>query len=369
MLFTSIILFTSDTIRPAEKDSQVYTSQKHKFRVVKVLTNLEYPWALAFLPDKSMLITERSGFIKLYDGKRTFLIKNVPKVDLYGQGGLLDIALHPDFVKNRYLFITYSKRFSNGEIKTVLARAKLISNNLSNLTVIFKMNKGGYTGRHFGARIAFLKDKTLLLSLGERGEKKRAQDLKDHAGSLIRINTDGSVPKNNPFANNPAAMPEIYSYGHRNAQGLLVDKRNNKIYLHEHGPKGGDEINIVNAGKNYGWPVITYGRSYAGFKIGKGTHQPGMEQPLLHWTPSIAPSGFMLYTGNKFKNWKYNFFVGALAKKHLRRVVVKNNKIYQEVLLKNKLGRIRDVRQGPNGYIWILTDHIRGTLYRLEPLK
>jgi glucose/arabinose dehydrogenase len=231
------------------------------------------------------------------------------------------------------------------------------------------MQGGSGAGQHFGSRLAFLPDGTLLFTIGDRGARDRAQDLGDHAGSTLRINDDGSIPADNPFVGRAGALPEIYTYGNRNAQGMAVQPGTGLVWQHEHGPRGGDEVNIIEAGKNYGWPLITYGEEYFGGKIGD-TAKRGLEQPLLYWTPSIAPSGMAYYTASAFPNWKGDLFVGALAGRHLRRLEVEGRRVVrQEVLLLDTLGRIRDVRQGPDGYLYLLTDERDGALYRLEPAE
>jgi len=234
--------------------------------------------------------------------------------------------------------------------------------------VIFEMAKKTSTTMHFGSRLAFARDGTLFVSTGERGDRNRAQDLGDSAGKVLRIRPDGSIPGDNPFAGRPGALGEVFSYGHRNVQGLAVNPGTGEVWAHEHGPQGGDEINILRPGANYGWPLVTYGREYSGGPIGEGTGKPGIQEPVLHWTPSIAPSGMAFYTGDRFPRWKGNIFVGALAGTHLRRVVPgAGGPVEQEVLLSGTIGRIRDVRQGPDGNLYLLTDENPGALYRLEP--
>ena len=230
------------------------------------------------------------------------------------------------------------------------------------------MDRGGGTTRHFGSRMVFAGDGTLFITIGDRGEMERAQDLGDHAGKVIRIYDDGSIPADNPFVNTRGALPEIYSYGHRNAQGMAVHPVTGELWLHEHGPRGGDEVNIVKPGANYGWPVVTYGIDYSGAVISRETSRPGIEEPELYWVPSIAPSGMTFLTGTKFPGWEGDLFVGALVGQHLRRVDMEAGEVNgQEMLLERTVGRIRDVREGPDGDIWILTDAARGGLYRITP--
>lgn len=336
------------------------------YRVVEVASGLENPWSLAFLPDGGILVTEREGRLTLLRGASRTPVRGLPRVAATGQGGLLDIALDPRHAENGWLYLSYAAEVSGGA-GTAVARARLAGDRLTDLQEIFRLKRGSSRGQHFGSRIAFARDGTLLLTIGDRGEGSRAQSLADHAGKTLRIHTDGSIPADNPFVGRAGALPEIYSYGHRNAQGMAVDPRTGIVWQHEHGARGGDEVNIVRPGRNYGWPEITWGVDYSGAKIGSGTAREGMEQPVIHWTPSIAPSGMSFYTGDAFPQWRGSLFVGALAGRHLRRLVVDGERIAaQEVLLEGVLGRIRDVKQGPDGALWLLSDERQGGLYRLE---
>jgi glucose/arabinose dehydrogenase len=319
---------------------------------------------MAFLDDGGILITERPGRLKvLRDGKLTE-IEGLPSVVSGGQGGLLDVAIGPD---DGWVYLTYSSRLQGGT-GTAVARARLAGTRLVDLEEIFRMDRGGRTTRHFGSRMVFDRDGTLLFTIGDRGEMNRAQDLGDHAGKTLRINTDGSIPVDNPFRDTRGALPEIYTYGNRNAQGMTIDPATGVIWQHEHGPRGGDEVNIVRSGLNYGWPVITYGIDYSGATLGIGSAGEGMEQPEVYWDPSIAPSGMTVYRGTAFPEWEGDLFVGALRGQHLRRLEVEDGRIVgQEVLLQNRVGRIRDVRTGPDGSLWILIDSTQGSLYRLVP--
>ena len=346
-------------------------SEAHSFHIIEEARGLSRPWGITFLPDKSILITERTGgLVRITDGQ-VHRIKGVPTVASVGQGGLLDIATAPDFESSGWIYFTFSKEETagSGEYATALGRAQLVGDALQNWQELFVMSNPSSSGRHFGSRIVFDAHGYLYMSIGERGERNRAQTLGDHGGSTLRLTEDGQAVADNPFINLNDALPEIYSYGHRNAQGMAVHPETGLIWQHEHGPRGGDEVNVIRAGNNYGWPVISYGEEYSGGPVGDGsTHKEGMEQPLVHWEPSIAPSGMMFYTGNKFPGWQGNLFIGALAGKHLRRLVLDGETVvHQEVLLENKVGRIRDVEQGPDGYIWIITDADKGGLYRLEP--
>lgn len=346
----------------------VFRSREHSFRLVRVLDRLDYPWALAFLPDGGMLITERAGrLLRIKDG-RAEPVAGIPAVSASGQGGLLDIALSPSFASDRTVFFTYSQPGPGGA-GTALARAVLDGTALREVRTIWSMERKTGAGQHFGSRIRFLPDGTILLSAGDRGQGSRAQDLGDDAGKVHRIAPDGSVPGDNPFLGNRGVRPSVYSYGHRNPQGLAIHPGTGEAWITEHGPAGGDEVNILRPGRNYGWPVITYGRQYGtGAPIGEGTAKPGMEQPLIHWTPSIAPSGLEFYTGDIFPRWKGSLFSGNLAGRRLVRMTVSESAVLsQEILLEGTVGRIRDVRQGPDGFLYLLTDESPGSLYRLEP--
>ena len=352
----------------AAAQSRTHASNEHRFQVVPVVTGLEHPWALAFLPDGDLLVTERRGrLLRIGVDGRLHRIEGLPPVAAVGQGGLLDLVLDPGFARNRLLYFSYSEQVGGG-LRTAVARAELAGDRLLGLRRIFAMNRASSGGRHFGARLAFLPDGDLLVTVGDRGQRHRAQDPSDHAGSVLRMRPDGTPSPRTAARAIAGAAPEVFTFGHRNAQGLALHPATGEIWIHEHGPRGGDEINILRGGANYGWPVVTYGREYSGPRIGVGTEAPGMEPPLLHWTPSIAPSGMAFYTGTGFPRWRGDLFVGALAGRHLRRVVVRDGSVVeQEVLLEGSVGRIRDVRQGPAGRLWLLTDERRGALYRLEP--
>ncbi len=351
------------------------TSKAVSFRVVRLASGLENPWSIAFLPEGDLLVTERPGRLLIIDsrGDRQ-TVQGLPNITATGQGGLLDIVLDPDFSRNRYVYFSYSAPGPRGTSGTAVARARLEGNRLVNLRVLYEMKKKTSGGLHFGSRLLFGVDGMLYISTGERGERERAQDLTDTAGKVLRMFPDGRIPQDNPFIYRvrEGIAPEIYTYGHRNIQGMAVHPVTGKIWVHEHGPRGGDEINILKPGANYGWPVITYGREYFGnLPIGEGTHKEGMEQPVLQWTPSIAPSGMTFYTGERFAAWKGNLFVGALAGQHLRRIVLEGERVVEEEVLlhrERELGRIRDVRTGPDGLIYLLTDERNGGVYRIEPI-
>ncbi len=342
------------------------------FKVTTLVEDLDQPWGLAFLPTGEMLITEKSGQLRLVkDGSLDPRpLQGLPDVYVLGQGGLLDIILHPDYSENNLIYISYSAG-NPMAIGTEVARARLNlkEHRLDDVQVVFTMQPKLYSPYHFGSRLLFDDAGYLYITLGERGRKEGSQDLTNHQGAVIRLHDDGAIPQDNPFVHGQKGeKPAIYSYGHRNVQGIALHPKTRAIWTHEHGPRGGDEVNILKRGANYGWPIITYGIDYDGSVISNETRKEGMEQPVLHWTPSIAPCGMMFYTGNQFPEWKGSLFVGALAKRHLRRIEfdADGQVLQQELLLEELRERIRDVRQGPDGLIYILTDSRNGQLLRLE---
>jgi glucose/arabinose dehydrogenase len=354
---------------PLAAAAQSYKSEEHSFRVATVVERLDHPWCVAFLPDGRMLITEREGRLNLVSkgGERT-KVEGVPPVFAEGQGGLFDVSLHPEFEKNNVVYLSYAASGSGGA-STELLRARLNGNRLEEAKVIFRQEPKTRGGLHFGGRIVFDRAGMLYLTLGDRGDRDRAQRPDQHHGSVIRLNDDGSVPKDNPFVGRSGWKPEKLDLGHRNQQGAALNPQTGVLWTHEHGPQGGDEINIIRRGTNYGWPVITYGVNYGiGTKIGEGKEKEGMAQPIKVWVPSIAPSGMAFYTGDRFPKWKGNLFVGALRDRMLVRLVVDGDKVVKEErLLQGAVGRIRDVRMGPDGLLYVLTDESNGALLRLEP--
>ncbi len=351
--------------------AEIVVSESEKIKIDTMVRGLNHPWGMAFLPGNGMLITERPGNLRLIRrGKISKPISGLPKIVARGQGGLLDVAVDPDFKTTSRIFFTFSRPGAGGSATAVASAVLSLSGRpiLSGLRIIFTMTKMTNTTRHYGSRIVFAADKSMFITLGERGDRQRAQDPMDHAGSVIHINRDGSIPNNNPYIGSKNEQPEIWSIGHRNPQGAAIHPGTGELWIVEHGAKGGDELNTPKPGKNYGWPKISYGRHYSGLKIGVGTKAPGMEQPFHYWDPSIAPSGLAFYKGKRFKNWKGNLFVGALKHQKLVRLVLKNNRVVREEnLFKGKFGRIRDVRSGPHGAIWLLTDERDGKLLRLTP--
>jgi aldose sugar dehydrogenase len=354
--------------------AQVFETEDGPVRVVGVAKGLEHPWGLAFLPDGRMLVTERPGRMRVATAEGTLSepVAGVPRVYESGQGGLLDVALDPKFADNRLVYVSYAE--AEGSVGgTAVARGRLAEGDsgrprLDDVQVIFRQQPKVSGANHWGSRLVFAPDGTLFVTLGERYQKERAQNMDEDLGKLVRIDPDGSIPANNPFVGRAGARPEIWSVGHRNVQAAAFNPQTQKLWIVDHGARGGDEINIPEAGKNYGWPIITYGRDYSGLKIGEGTAKQGLEQPIFYWDPSIAPSGMAFYTGDKFPGWRGDLFVGALAAQLLSRLELDGAKVVREERLLEKLEeRIRDVRQGPDGYLYLLTDSDEGRILRLEP--
>jgi glucose/arabinose dehydrogenase len=338
--------------------------------VETIAKGLEHPWSLAFLPDKRMLVTERPGRLRLVrpDGRVSEPLTGVPQVYASGQGGLLDVALSPTFDKDRLVYLSFAES-GEGGAGTAVARGRLAERGLENTQVIWRQQPKVSGPNHWGSRIVFRPDGTLFVTLGERfNYSERAQDLAATLGKIVRINPDGSAPRDNPFVNRAGARPEIWSYGHRNVQAAALHPETGQLWTVEHGARGGDELNHPEAGKNYGWPVISYGVHYSYFKIGEGTAKQGMEQPVYYWDPVIAPSGMVFYTGNLFAGWKNNALIGSLTPGLLVRLVMKDGKVAQEERYLGDLReRIRDVRQAPDGLLYLLTDARNGQILRITP--
>src|SRR5215510_15998404 len=353
--------------------AQTFRSSAGDLQVETVARGLSHPWGLAFLPDRRMLVTERPGRLRIVtrDGKASPPLAGVPAVFARSQGGLHDVELDRDFAGNQTIYLCYAEPASGGG-RTALARGRLVDQEtprLDDVRVIFRQDGPLSSGNHFGCRIVQAPDGNLFLSLGEHfTDRDEAQNLRNHLGKIVRIRPDGTVPPDNPFVNRRDSKPEIWSYGHRNSQGAALNPASGKLWMHEHGPRGGDEINIPEAGKNYGWPVIGYGIDYNGAKIHASTQKPGMEQPIKYWVPSIAPSGMAFYTGDLFPAWRGNLFVGALAGQALVRLELDGEKVgKEERLLQDLRERIRDVRVGPDGALWLLTDSAAGRILRVTP--
>ncbi|MFO7262202.1 MAG: PQQ-dependent sugar dehydrogenase [bacterium] len=359
----------------------VHRSQHHDFRVVTVAEGLVNPWSIAFLPNGDMLITERPGRLRIVRNGELLPdpVEGVPAVRAQGQGGLLDVVPHPDFANNRLIYLTYSKPNEDGsQGTTAVARGRLEGDRLVDVHDIFVAKAWSNTGLHFGSRLVFDGRGYIFFSVGDRGappvrataEQHPAQQLSNHQGTIIRLHEDGRVPADNPFVNREGALPEIWSYGHRNPQGLAIHPETGELWANEHGPRGGDELNLIRPGRNYGWPVIGYGINYNGDTIHVSTHREGMEQPVHYWVPSIATSGLLIYTGNAFPQWRGSFFVGGLAGQQLARLTVEGRRVTNVEVLLEGFGRIRDVRQGPDGFIYLALDDRGGgatSVVRLEP--
>ena len=343
------------------------------FDVTVITQKLQTPWGMEPLSADRFLITERSGNLRYVsqDGEVSAPIKGLPEIAVVGQGGLLDIALHPQFHHHQKIYFSFVAGNSIDGYSTEVAVAELNNDRLDNVTVIFRSLPKVKGDRHFGGRLLVDNNNFLYISLGDRGQRHLAQQLDSHHGSMIRLHLDGTVPEDNPFIDQADSLPEIFSFGHRNIQGLALHPQTGQVWSHEHGPQGGDEVNILIKGANYGWPVITYGVNYViGTKIGEGTHKAGMLQPLHHWSPSIAPSGMAFYQGNVFAGWQDDLLVGALKLQHLNRLQLDKQTVIEEHrYLEGALGRVRDVHVGLDGLIYLLTDAHNGKLVRLSPNK
>lgn len=358
---------------PAFAVDEVFTTEGPSIQVQTVADGLSHPWALAFLPDGSMLVTEREGNLRHVTDQLSDPITGVPEVDARGQGGLLDVAIDPQFEENRLVYLSFAEAGEGGN-GTAVARGTLSEDYsaLENVEVIFRQQPKVESELHFGSRLVFDNDGFLFITLGERSHEQfrgQAQELNSHLGKIVRINSDGSVPDDNPFTDQEDALPEIWSYGHRNVQAAALNPDTGILWEIEHGPRGGDELNIVERSANYGWPVVTLGINYDGTTIGEGVeHQDGMVDAIRTWTPVIAPSGMIFYQGEAFPDWQGNLFVGGLASTALVRLTVDGDSISGEERLLESLGlRIRDVAEGPDGAIYVATDESDGEILRIAP--
>jgi aldose sugar dehydrogenase len=372
-LAVAILLAASFLIATSTRgQEQAFGSSAGELEVRTIARGLANPWALAFLPDGKMLVTERPGRMRIVtaEGQVSPPLKGVPEVWASGQGGLLDVVVDSSFAQNKTIYFCFAERTDGGG-RTTVARAKLNDGNgrLDDVKIIFRQQGPLSSGNHYGCRIAQAEDGNLFVALGDHFTyRDQAQNLGNHLGKVIRIAPDGSVPSGNPFAGRADAKPEIWSYGHRNVQALAINPASGAPWEIEHGPRGGDEVNFIGKGKNYGWPVIGYGIDYSGAKIHDRTAKDGMEQPLKYWVPSIAPSGMAFYTGKLFPKWNGSLFTGALRGTMLVRLTLNGNAVTsEERLLQNLHERIRDVRQGPDGALWLLTDSSNGRVLRVTP--
>ena len=339
-------------------------------KAVEVARGLEHPWGLAFLPDGRLLVTERAGRLRTIgrDGRLSAPLTGVPAVAARGQGGLLDVALSPGFATDRQVFLSFAEP-ADGGARTAVARATLADDGLRDATIIFRQRQSRGGANHFGSRLALTGDGHLFITMGDRYDARdQVQDLATHFGKIVRVRSDGTVPSDNPFTAVPRALPDIWSYGHRNVQGAALHPVTGRLWTHEHGAMGGDEVNIVLPGRNYGWPVITHGVDYSGEKIGEGSAKAGMEQPVHFWVPSIAPSGMAFVTGSRLPGWRGSLVVGSLKSRLLVRLALDGERVVGEQRVLQSLGeRLRDVRQGPDGHLYLLTDNSRGAVLRIEP--
>lgn len=355
LLFINMLLLTFSAC--AQKDTTIEEST-YTYSIETVVEDLQIPWGMAFLPDGSMLITEKSGkLIHFKDGEKQ-LINDVPEVYNRGQGGLMDLVLHPNYEQNGWIYFSYASSEGDGDGgNTAIMRAKLNGNQLTEKELLYKATPNTTAGQHFGSRIAFDNNGFLYFSAGERGERDiNPQDISRDNGKIYRINADGSIPSDNPFVNEPNAKKAIYSFGHRNPQGMILHPTTGEIWVHEHGPKGGDEINIIKKAANYGWPVVTHGLNYSGTSITSETSRPDMEDPIYYWIPSIAPSGMAFVTSDKYPHLKNNLLVGSLKFQYLELDILEDEKVVKRERLLEGIGRVRDVRQGPDGFIYVAVE-------------
>jgi len=341
------------------------------YRIETVVGGLEHPWSMAFLPDGGMLVTERVGRLRLIDAQGQLQadpVSGLPALFTAAQAGLMEVALDPDFVSNQRIFLTYAYGTLEAN-NTRLASARLVDGQLQDVQVLFSAQPAKAGAAHYGGRLAFLADGTLVLTLGDAFDlREQAQNPANHLGKLVRLNRDGSVPADNPLRGQPGAAPEVYSLGHRNVQGIVFDAEHQRLYSHEHGPRGGDELNLIEPGRNYGWPLVSYGIDYTGALISPYQELPGFQPPLLHWTPSVAPSSLTQYTGTLFPQWQGDLFAATLAERSVRRIRLHDGKLAGEEVLFDELeARIRDVRSGPDGALYLLTDSADGQLLRVVP--
>ena len=359
------------TLKPADTKGGITESEVQKFFVDTIVTGLDVPWGLEFLPNGDLLIADRSAKLYRFSNQKLYEISGLPDIMVKGQGGLLDLELHPDYEKNGWLYIAYSGFGENSkrEGATHIMRAKIEGNRLTSQEVIFKASPNSDSGVHWGCKLEFDKNGYLFFGVGERGAlHDNPQTLTNYLGKIHRIHDDGSIPKDNPFVDTRGAMPTIYSYGHRNPQGTCMHPETGVIWETEHGPRGGDELNIIRPGKNYGWPVISYGINYDGTVLTELTAKEGMEQPVTYWVPSIAPCGMTFVKGDRYKNWKNNILIGSLRFSYLERVVLDGSKVTHQEKLLEGIGRVRNVEMSPDGFIYVGVEKPAGAIVKLVPV-
>ncbi|MDG1940801.1 MAG: PQQ-dependent sugar dehydrogenase [Flavobacteriaceae bacterium] len=350
-----ICVFSLTSCISQENPPEVKTPDQTKFITETVVDGIDIPWGMDFISENEILVTEKKGTLYRVTNGEKAEVSGLPEIYKRGQGGLLDVALHPDYKNNKIIFFTAGVHIEGDEGgNTALYCGELNENSLSNIKLLYKGNPNTKKGQHWGSRIVFDNKGHLFFGIGDRGNRDaNPQDLNRDGGKIYRLNLDGSIPEDNPFADQEGALKAVYSYGHRNPQGMTVHPETGEIWENEHGPKGGDEINIIQKGKNYGWPVITYGINYSGTSITDKTSMPGMEQPFYYWVPSIAPSGMAFSSSNVYKRWKGNLFVGSLKFKYLERLVIKRGKVVKREKILNDVGRVRNVKEGPDGYLYL----------------
>lgn len=354
-IFFSFTLFSC----AQSKDNEIKAPENLEYKTELVVPDLSIPWGMVFLPDGSMLITEKSGTLIHFINGEKKIIKNTPEIYNRGQGGFLDIELHPDYKNNGWIYFSFASETGNGSGgNTAIMRARLSGDSLVENELLYKAEPNSTRGQHFGSRIEFDPQGYLYFSIGDRGDRDvNPQDITKDCGKIYRLHDDGNIPADNPFYNEPGAKKAIFSYGHRNPQGMIRHPSTGDIWTHEHGPQGGDEINIIKKGANYGWPVITYGINYSGTPITETTEKEGMEQPLYYWVPSIAPSGMDFVSSDRYPDWKGNLLVGSLKFQYLERMIIKNNQVTERIKLFDGIGRLRNIKQAPDGYIYIAVEN------------
>jgi glucose/arabinose dehydrogenase len=360
---------TAGPVPAQELNGRTFTSQHHGYRAVEVVNGLEHAWSVAFLPGGDMLVTERPGRLRIIRNGQLLPdpVAGVPEVRARGQGGLLDVVPHPDFASNRLVYLSFSKPGPDGAT-TAVVRGRFVDDRLTDVQEVLEAKAWSNAGQHFGSRIVFDGNGYMFVSVGDRGAMREAQSLANHQGGVLRLHDDGRVPADNPFVGRDGAQPEIWTYGNRNIQGMALHPVTGALWATEHGPRGGDELNLILPGRNYGWPVITYGINYNGTPITDIQQQDGMEQPAHYWVPSIATSGTTIYSGARFPRWQGDFFVGGMAGQQLARVRLDNaNAVVETEKLLEGIGRIRDVRTGPDGFLYVLIDGASAPLLRIEP--
>ena len=367
-----IIMISLSIAVSVNAQDKIQKTASHKFVVNTYADDLNQPWGMTFLPDGRLLVTEKKGQFRIVsqDGSVSDPLDGLFEITVKGQGGLMDVVLDPDFTNNQMIYFSYVKSADKGGARTAVAKAQLSDDTLKGVKSIWQQAQASNTGRHYGSRLVFDRTGHLFVTLGDRGQRDNVQDMSNHFGKVVRIDTDGKPAKDNPFIGKKNILPDIFSTGHRNVQGAYLHPDTGVLWGNEHGPRGGDEINIIQAGKNYGWPVITYGINYSGTSITDITEKQGMEQPVHYWDPSIATSGMLIYSGDAFPNWQGDIFTGALKLMHLNRIKLdENNKVVsEERLLKDQSSRIRAIEQGPEGHIFVATDSVKGKILKISPL-